>query len=535
MCCENATAMSEERLGRGAWAGAVAALLCACHSIEIGPAPHSVQPREFRILIHTDADMTDAIVEQQGGDVSGSDQAKRDLVMPYLEALLDQVNAIYRRNLGVSFFFHDAERDWIDTGVSPFGACGHYGAAIWNNALVDDMEDLPDLATMLVHCPNDPSNSRGYSHWNGLCSGGRAESVVATGRAIDDPEIPRMVAHELGHLMGASHTFGITHVYTNGDRHFEPGCGSTLMSYGGGMVDNEECEPSENFVHLTDDYFHAYSIGEMQREIADEIGRGKCGRLTHPDEHTAAPSLNLLMPPSATIPAGTPFILSAAFGPAPEDRDVTGFDVSFDEIDDDGSESLLGDDQGSNSIIRSRIFRDLPAQGGHLARHVPSIGDVARGVFPRTETPSSGTRSLKFRVMARALHSYGASTEADDMRLRVRETGRPFGKLGYPAEVMAGEGIALSWDPAGTDRDTAFNARSVRFRLCITSCEGPDDFAIDLVDGQGRSLFPNTGSATAFLPPDRREAFAQHGRILVENEGETFFDVGRAELAIRPR
>jgi hypothetical protein len=523
-------------------------------------------PRRFEIVIATETHYTEHIVRSHGHDPDDMDaDTEKDFVFPYMVDLLNQLNFIYSTNLGVTFYYHPAERDWLYTSrVNPWaGSCGVSGLGIAseNNSRVQiDTSTLwsgnmPDLATVLIECDGVSDSTHSYSHWRGLCGWFRAESAVLTGVDIGHPNLRYFIAHELAHLLGASHTFAKDHHATNGDRHYEPGCGSTIMGYGGIVGECRDGDQAyENYVGLSaGDYFSAYSIAEMQSFIADKAADG-CGVAAHPEVIAARPEVASALPSQARIPARTPFYLrvnvSAApsywLGDAPGYRDDTSsFDVAFDQVDDgcvlcnDGTP--FAQDTGGDAIVRSRIFRGVRSPSGQtisITRYVPDFADLTAIADPSVSTARpeellpQTDRMMNFVASVRAQHGYGATTGTAAMRLRVDGGERVgFGFTANPPAASCGDRLELAWNVAGTGDSEEYGARNVRFKLCVKECSNPDNYDVVLADENGSSLFANTGRAEVVVPRLPHDSDA--ARILIENQAATFFNVTRVDMTYR--
>ena len=142
-----------------------------------------------------------------------------------------------------------------------------------------------------------PANS-GDAGGNGtVCmdlSKGRGYSCAYSGNYQGDAFDVQFVAHEMGHQLGANHTF--TYKLDNNIAQLEPGSGSTIMSYGGASM--------QDYQDHRDAYFHAISI----QQVTDLIKTKTCPVVI--STGNAVPVVNSGL--DYTIPKGTPFMLTGS-------------------------------------------------------------------------------------------------------------------------------------------------------------------------------------------------------------------------------
>jgi hypothetical protein len=176
------------------------------------------------------------------------------------------------------------------------------------------------------------------------------------------------VAHEIGHQFDADHSFnGSTSacsVGRVGSSAFEPGSGSTIMSYSG------ICS-TENIQNLSDANFHSESIAQIH---AYTSAGGSCYALddaSNPGEPFAGAGNDYI------IPKGTPFQLTGSGS----DADGDTLSYQWDQIDlgSATSAATFGTDLGDNSLFRS--FPPQPSAG----RDFPALGTQVDGLTDLSE------------------------------------------------------------------------------------------------------------------------------------------------------
>src|SRR5690606_5514181 len=133
-----------------------------------------------------------------------------------------------------------------------------------------------------------------------ICENPANATSKAKGSAFTSSTVPQgdafdidYVAHEMGHQLGATHTFSMNLEGTG--TNMEPGSGSTIMSYAG--ITNW------NVQNYADPYFHVASIVQVQQNLNAKACDVETPIANNP------PSIQAL--PTYTIPKGTAFALTA--------------------------------------------------------------------------------------------------------------------------------------------------------------------------------------------------------------------------------
>jgi hypothetical protein len=355
------------------------------------------------------------------------------------------------------------------------------------------------------------SPSYDIGHVFGTFPQGRGEGRVCVegrkGRGVSGLPRPtaeffaiQLVVHEIGHQFGANHSFNSTARTCEGRRQaesaWEPGSGSTIMSYAG------LCGP-DNVARLGDDYFHTGSLDEMLDWVSGGAGAG-CGEVSASGNR----------PPSAEagkrrkIPVGTPFELSGS-GRDPDGDSLTFVWEQFDL----GPPSPPMSDDGLRPLFRSYPPVTEPT------RVIPRIADLRRGRETVREILPSTKRKLTFRLTVR---DGRGGVARDTVVLRVEDGAGPFRVLAPRKrdEWRAGGEESVEWDVAGT-RGRPIRCRYVDLWL---STDGGVSFPTLLLERT-----PNDGFATVTVPSEP----TTRARVKVSCAKSIFFAISGGDFTLR--
>ena len=189
------------------------------------------------------------------------------------------------------------------------------------------------------------------------------------------------VAHEMGHQLGANHTF--SHGLESAGVNVEPGSGSTIMGYAGITGANTDVQAH------SDPYFHAVSITQVQNNLTSKT----C------DVETPVTNNPPVIAPLSTfnIPKGTAFVLTAS-ATDPENDPMT---YCWEEVD-NASVTINKNNLGTTASGASfRSFNPTTSP----TRYFPKLSSVLAGVLNNSnngwESVSTVARTTNFRVTVR--------------------------------------------------------------------------------------------------------------------------------------
>lgn len=440
----------------------------------------------YRIAVATTGEYTKA----HGGTVEGA--------MSAISTTLNRVNQVLERDLGIhltlvenneKLIYTDAQSDPY-TGNSPIDLI-RQNQLIIDNIIGTQNYDIGHLFS---------ASGGGIAAIGSVCSShNKAKGISGTSHPQDDRFNLDFVTHELGHQLGATHTFSSTQGLCAGDRvdatAFEPGSGSTVMSYAGFCG-------FDNLQTSADAMFHIGSIEQVRSFTAN--GRGnQCG--TRQNLQNQPPVVNAGQ--DYTIPARTPFELIGEAVDADGDSLVYGWEQR-----DTGDNSTVNTDNGNNALFRVYMPSNSPK------RTFPVLQDILEHSSTKGETLAETQRSLRFSFVAQDGHN---ETRSDEMTVHVQRTDSRFA-LNIPrSQYTLGETYDIKWNVANTDQPPV-NCGNIDIFL---STNGGYHFDQKL----GENII-NSGQASVIIPSDSPET--AQGRFKISCSDNIFFAVSSRNFVL---
>ncbi|MBC7873976.1 MAG: T9SS type A sorting domain-containing protein [Ferruginibacter sp.] len=441
------------------------------------------------------------------------------LVLAAFNATLTRCNGVYEKDLALhlnlianttSVIYYNPSTDPYSTNMSQ-----------WNAQLQSTLTSVIGEANYDIGHMFGATGGGGNAGCIGcVCvNGSKGSGITSPNDGIpqgDNFDID-YVTHEVGHQLGANHTFSMSNEGTGVNK--EPGSGITIMGYAG--ITSQDLAPHSI------DIFHQASIAQIQANLATKT----CPVTT--TLSNATPVVATLT--NYTIPRSTPFALTGSATDA-NPGDVLTYCW---EQNDNASSGQTGANSvasatkatGPNWITFSPTTsptRYFPKLSTILAGGLIS-GPLAGGdAGANTEALSSVARTLNFRLTVRDNAPYSSSapvsvgqTQFRDMVVTVSAASGPFSVTAPNTAVSYAGGSlqTITWAVASTTA-APVSCASVKISL---STDGGQTFPTVLSastanDGTEALVIPNTPTTTA--------------RIKVEAVGNIFFDISNTNFTI---
>jgi subtilisin-like proprotein convertase family protein len=370
-----------------------------------------------------------------------------------------------------------------------FGASGGGGNAGCIGCVCDD-DDTTNT--------NDENKGSGYtSPYDGIPEGDNFD--------ID------YVAHEMGHQLGAFHTFSYGGISLSEDSsvNVEPGSGSTIMGYAG-IASPSSC----NVQAHSDAYYASKSITQIQGNMVSKACPISYNAASTPAYTNTKPTVST--GGSITIPIGTAFkLVGTATGTAGEVLTYC-WEDNNDATDIGATESMPSPTKTNGPNFRSKVPSASPI------RYMPDLASVLAGNLTTTwETVSTVGRTMSFSLAVRDNVLNGGQTNSAPKTVTVNASAGPF-------LVTSQNVVGLNWAPATTQTvtwsvaNTTILTGSTNVNIKL-STDGGLNFDTVLV-----SNTPNDGSETITVP----NIMALNCRILVEPTANVFWAVNTKAFSI---
>ncbi|WP_299796430.1 reprolysin-like metallopeptidase [uncultured Shewanella sp.] len=412
--------------------------------------------------------------------------------------MLNRVNDVYQADLAVrlELVANNDQLIFVDPGSDPFentDADGEANTGIIDNAIGNTSYDVGHVVG---------TGGGGLAALGVICDAtAKGDGVTGSPTPTGDAFNIDYVAHELGHQFGADHTFNGLTDSCNGNRAdtsaYEPGSGSTVMSYAG-ICGEQNLQDNSN------PYFHSHSIDVIQAHITTGSG-SSCAQVS------TSTNTNPVVDAGAdyTIPARTPFVLTGSATDA--DGDTLSYDWQQYDLGPASASAAEQIDDGKRPLFRVWNPSSQPS------RTFPRLEDILHNKLSLGETYPLTTRELNFRLVVRD-GNQGLSRDA--MKVNVIDTNQAFSVIEPAAGSSWTNGSQLvSWNVADT-ASAPISCAKVNIKLSV---DGGSHFDTELAMG-----VDNDGSHEVTLP----QLSSNNARVKIDCADNIFFAVNNGNFSV---
>ncbi|MEP7142677.1 MAG: reprolysin-like metallopeptidase [Ferruginibacter sp.] len=445
------------------------------------------------------------------------------LVLGAINATLARCNGVYEKDLAIHLNLVAASTNVIyyNPSTDPYSPASSGAGGAWNAQLQSTLTSVIGEANYDIGHLFGASGGGGNAGCIGcICTNGSKGSGFtspADGIPQGDNFDIDYVVHEVGHQMGANHTFSMSNEGTGVNK--EIGSGITIMGYAG--ITSQDVAPHSI------DMFHEASIAQIQANL----GTKTCPVTTAITNATPV----VAAVANYTIPKSTPFALTGSASDA-NAGDVLTYCW---EQNDNASSSQTGARSVASATKATGpnwiSFRPTASP----TRYFPQLSTVLSGALitgplpggdagANIEALSSVARTLNFRLTVRdnAPYSPGSpvsvgQTNFSDMVITVSAASGPFAVTAPNTAVTYAGGSTqnITWSVAST---TAAPVSCANVKISL-STDGGQTFPTILA-----ASTPNDGTQALVIPVTPTTT----ARIKIEAVGNIFFDISNTNFTI---
>ncbi len=420
---------------------------------------------------------------------------------------INRVNQIFQSEVAVKLelieendrlIFLDPNTDPYENPRTGLGLLGQNRPAFVTAGVFDDTYDIGQVFT--IGCTDVGGVVSGR-----MCAEGKMRGVTCHASNNIEFIVINIMAHEVGHQFSCAHSWDNCPNSADqraGGAAFEPGSGTTIMSYEGTCGDQNLPNSGNNTY---------YNIGSLQsfirysREVVPNCG-------TEIPLSNNYPTVEVPYQDGFYIPSGTPFELTAIGN----DEDGDAITYCWEQRNNEVTASTIGNPMGNAPIIRSRPPTSDPT------RLFPTRANVLANISSISELLPTYDRDLTFVCTVRDNVPEGGGTVWDAVDFKVDGESGPF-RLSFPSSLndalTAGEYVEFTWDPANS-QNAPVNCKAVNLLLSY-------DNGTTFTDTLATNVI-NDGSYFVNIP----ETVSNVARVKIEAADNIFFDFSNNRIQI---
>ncbi|GEN66283.1 reprolysin-like metallopeptidase [Chryseobacterium rhizosphaerae] len=448
--------------------------------VGIASRPTNTKYRDFRMALSATGEYSQYQLTAAGTPSNAPDDIKKGIVLAAMNNTMTRINGVFERDFGAHFTVQNLPQIiYLDAATDPYTndlntqlqqtLTSEVGNANYDIGHVfhQNAERSGNAGGIGIVCTDpDPANNMDIKKGSAFTRG-----PVPVGEIFDFT-----AAHEMGHQLGANHTFSNTSVTdANEGANVEPGGGTTIMGYAGITYDNVQAN--------SDGYFHYKSIDQVLTNLENKLN---CGVSQNINNNTA-PVINPLA--AYSIPKGTAYYLEASATDAENDP----INYTWEQNDSTDEFSTISGDSGWGYNSKGALTRSLPGSPNGR-RYFPKLETVMNGGLTNKqewETVSYIPRVLNYAVTVRDQNPQRPMVSSSTTSVTVGNDG-PFKFNGLTtSSVLYNDAVnTIYWDVANTNT-APYNVAAVK--IDYTTDNGIT--WADLV-----TATPNTGNYNVQMP-----------------------------------
>ena len=426
-------------------------------------------------------------------------------VMSVITALLNNANGVFERELSVTMELipENDQLVYLDPNTDPYTCDPNNDCLIGENQTNFDALFPTGDNYDIGHILNTAGG--GLAQLNSVCqNGGKASGVSGAFSAEDIGTI----IHEMGHQMGSQHTFNSDQGGCSGNGSetsaYEPGSGTSIMSYNGSCAVDNVQGPSI-------DYYHVYSLDAMTTFLSSLT----CGL---PLQQLGVEPISIPdLADTYAIPKNTPFELLAPEAEASENNPLITY--NWEQWDLGHFKEL---EAGSATWDAGPIMQSFEPTT-ERRRTFPKMNVILSGQYNTIgQRLPNAQRVMNYRLTARSFKdgwgTFNTTTGATHIKVGNNSQFRVL-TPNDTATWEVGSVQTITWDTGGSRAEPV----SCYYVDIFISYDGGHTFSHQIV-GEA----PNTGSYNWTVT----DVYSDSVRFKVKGSGNVFFDISPSDVFI---